>query len=313
MNMNKSLVIAVIILFIGLAFAPSINANISKDLVEFTTEICGLDGRKQTVKLTREKAEEVEGLFYSIKKQLNAIESIDEAEEIFKDAVMELDKYGLLGGLSVKQVLRLINRGYQRHRTSNPIDELLMNKGEGKALENKYCFISGMLNSDRSRLQYYVFFNVFLNFIGYPIFLNWLRNYPHLWYMLLPFNAPILIMAGILPLRFAIPRQISPLKVGIRISFGLKRRDTYTGGISYEPAEGWVNTIGVYGEKNWNSSVDGPFYGDIYSDIRKSFFWHNVWCVGADYFSGIYIRGDEKTSFIGYCRRFSIVDKYPFN
>ena len=147
--MKKYLAVAVILLFIGLAFAPSINANVGKEtLVEFTTEICGLNSGKQKVKLTREKAEEVEGLFYSIKKQLNAIESMNEAEDIFKEAVIELDKYGLLGGLSVKQVLRLINREYQKHRISNPIEELLMNKGEGKALENKYCFISGMLNSE---------------------------------------------------------------------------------------------------------------------------------------------------------------------
>jgi len=51
---KKGVVVAVILLFIGLAFAPSINANISKasidsELVEFTTEVCGLNGGKHTV------------------------------------------------------------------------------------------------------------------------------------------------------------------------------------------------------------------------------------------------------------------------
>jgi len=44
--LKKLLVVGVIVLFLGLACAPSINANVSKDseLVEITTEICGLGG-----------------------------------------------------------------------------------------------------------------------------------------------------------------------------------------------------------------------------------------------------------------------------
>jgi len=36
------------------------------------------------------------------------VETRGEAEAIFKEAVVELDKYGLLGGLSVRQVQRLV-------------------------------------------------------------------------------------------------------------------------------------------------------------------------------------------------------------
>jgi len=111
--MNKSkkyIVVAVILSFIGLAFAPSINANISKEeLVEFTTEICGLNGGKQTVKLTQQQADEVKELFDSINMRLNTTDSREQVEEIFKDTVVELDKYGLLGELSVKQAQKSIS------------------------------------------------------------------------------------------------------------------------------------------------------------------------------------------------------------
>ena len=111
---TRLLVFAVIFLFLGITIAPSINANASnKALVEFTTEVCGLNGGKQTVKLTQEEAEEVEILFDSIRERLNAAESIVEAEEIFKEAVVELDKYGLLGGLRVKQAQRLVTSRYK--------------------------------------------------------------------------------------------------------------------------------------------------------------------------------------------------------
>jgi len=109
---KKGLVVTVILLFIGLAFAPSINANVSKtsidsELVEITTEICGLNGGKHTVSLSKEDADEVDRLFDSIKEKLDKVETREESEEIFKEAVVELDKYGLLGGLSVKQAQRI--------------------------------------------------------------------------------------------------------------------------------------------------------------------------------------------------------------
>ena len=66
--LKKEMVVAVILLFIGLAFAPSINANVSKasldsELVEFTTEVCGFNGGKHTVQLTKEEAGKLEQLF----------------------------------------------------------------------------------------------------------------------------------------------------------------------------------------------------------------------------------------------------------
>ena len=56
--MKKLLVIGVIGLFLGLAIAPSINANVSRDneMVEITTEVCGLGGGKHTVQLIAEGA-----------------------------------------------------------------------------------------------------------------------------------------------------------------------------------------------------------------------------------------------------------------
>jgi len=76
--MKKLLVVGVIVLFLGVAFVPSINANISKssidsELVEFTTEVCGLDGGKHTVSLSKEDAEEVEKLIGDIEKKLRML------------------------------------------------------------------------------------------------------------------------------------------------------------------------------------------------------------------------------------------------
>ena len=57
--MKKLLIVGAIVLFLGLACAPSINANISKEseLGEITTEIWGLDSGKHTVQLTKGEVE----------------------------------------------------------------------------------------------------------------------------------------------------------------------------------------------------------------------------------------------------------------
>jgi len=87
--------------------------SLNEELVDYNVEFSGL-GKKHTVQLTQEEADEVELLFDDIEQQLSKVETREEAEEIFKEAVVELDKYGLLGGLSVRQAQRLVTRKTNR-------------------------------------------------------------------------------------------------------------------------------------------------------------------------------------------------------
>jgi hypothetical protein len=83
MMKKKCLAVGVILLFIGVAFAPSINADVVDDeLIEINIEFCGL-GEKQTVQLTQEDADEVERLFDDIEQRLSEVETMDEAGKIF--------------------------------------------------------------------------------------------------------------------------------------------------------------------------------------------------------------------------------------
>ena len=145
---KKALAVAVILLFIGLAFAPSINANISKEsledeLVEITTEICGLNGGKHTVSLSKEDAEEVEKLIDDIERRLDEVETREEAVEIFNEAVVELDKYGLLGDLSVKNVQRIVSRFNSDSRLVGFFDRVFNKEiREENDVDNKLCLVS---------------------------------------------------------------------------------------------------------------------------------------------------------------------------
>jgi len=143
---KKGLVVAVIILFIGLAFAPSINANISKtsidsELVEITVEVSGIDGVKpHTVSLTKEDADEVEK--DDIERRLDNVETREETVEIFNEAVVELDKYGLLGGLSVKQVQRLVSKINLNLRFGKLVEEYFGSEKEENDTSNRLCLVA---------------------------------------------------------------------------------------------------------------------------------------------------------------------------
>jgi len=222
---RKGLAIGVILLFIGIAFAPSINANMEKeDLIEFTTEVCGLNGGKQTVKLTQEQADEVEALFDSIREQLNTTESREEAKEIFNNSVVELNKYGLLGGLSVKQTQKLITRGYRDIGIKKIFERASINS---KLKRNLFCLIAG--NTDYTIFDGFfskLFLTLSFLFIGVEIFiLFWMgANY------------------------FS---NFLPIGIGQVISLGVQ-------GVQWTyPANGWIFTNGLTGIKKWEGEIIG--------------------------------------------------------
>jgi len=151
--LKKEMVVAVILLFIGLAFAPSINANVSKasldsELVEFTTEVCGLNSGKHTVQLTKEEADKLEQLFDVIKKKLDVVKTREQSVEILNDAIVILDKYNLLGGLSIEQARRLILGEFYSSFSSiynyESNENTMNNNGE-----NFNCLIAGKSTSIR--------------------------------------------------------------------------------------------------------------------------------------------------------------------
>ncbi|HVQ00656.1 MAG TPA: hypothetical protein VMT57_03995, partial [Candidatus Thermoplasmatota archaeon] len=97
---KKSLSIGIILLFIGVAVAPSINSSVVKtstdnDLVEVTSQACGIKGYgNTTVKLTREQYNDLEQYMVEFRARLNQTTTKEEAIPIFKEAVVELNKYG---------------------------------------------------------------------------------------------------------------------------------------------------------------------------------------------------------------------------
>ena len=266
----RGVTVSAITLLLALAFAPSIHANIQKEtldseLAEFTTEVYGLPGMKtQSIQLTKDELEEVDSLFENIKEQLEDVETKEEAVWILNKAVVELDKYGLVGGLGVKQAQRLITKVYQIPRFitwSEKLSNRMQNVFEDN--ENVLCLLAG-------KTEYTSIENLRFRFW---LFLSDLIEDPSIFQK---YFYPL----AIIHILFT---QVCPITIGGIIGFGLHRHIPYN--VYYHvPAQGWIYSIGLNGIKKWN----GSFWGSL---PTTSFFDHPTqqWHPGVLQFHGINI------------------------
>ena len=121
----------VAIIIVLSTFSSVVGKVASEDeLVEFDVEFCGL-GRKHTVRLTPQEAENVKQLFDDIEQRLSEVETREEAEVIFKEAVVELERHRMFGNLKIDDVTKVI--------TQNSINQFA--RGNGINYDNRFCFV----------------------------------------------------------------------------------------------------------------------------------------------------------------------------
>ncbi len=237
---RKCLAVGIILLFVGVTIAPSINFNTVKasyddDLVEVTTQACGIQGYgNTTVKLTKEQYQNLEQYLMKFRARLNQTSTRDEAVPIFKDAVVELDNYGLLPkGMSVEQIQRLIIRNVvQKQKISRILDTSVRDN-------NIFCFIAGSSSGNVKETV----FQPLRNKIIYNMF-PWIFD-PSLEIL---FNVYTL---GLISLNF------NPIKIGCLIYYGYHFIDHMTGIDETYYSEGNVWTMGLFGQKSWDGSMIG--------------------------------------------------------
>jgi len=126
MEMMRLITVGVILLFLGVAVAPGISSNVAKtsannDRVEVTSRACGIPGfGNTTIKLTQQQYQDLEQYLVAFQAKLNQTTTREEAVPIFKDAIVELNTYGLLPkGMSVGQAQRFVSIGDRLHHLKN--------------------------------------------------------------------------------------------------------------------------------------------------------------------------------------------------
>ncbi|MBN1860662.1 MAG: hypothetical protein JW840_04285 [Candidatus Thermoplasmatota archaeon] len=263
---TKCLAVGIILLFIGIAYAPAINFNTVKasqedDLIEVTSQACGITGYKDTtVKLTREQYEKLEQYLVEFRERLNQTSTREEAVPLFKEAVVELHKYGLLPrGMSVERAQRFIF-GKQIEPRCLPFNKSyssVVNKNISNY--NLLCLIAGATNNTLSQRN----IAPLLVFLGYGIFELGL-------FIARQINDYDLGMAiGLLFVFLSLPflylwefitliNNINPLGVLDLITIGSVNywhKTTY--------GSGWFQTFGLLGINNFSGALIGKLPGQI--------------------------------------------------
>jgi hypothetical protein len=291
MEMKKLLVVGVIFLFIGVSVAPSINSSVVKtnenrNLIEVTSQACGIQGFGTTiVKLTKQQYQDLEQYFVVFRARLNQTMSMQEAASIFKEAVVELNRFGLLPhGMSARQAQRLINP----YETSNA----LVQKASSIVSSNKYtnlcCLIAG-------KLRYCAAANLLMNGARSFIYNLWINGHPELFGVLYVLSV---CLAALLSIR----KFLCPLDIFSLLTFGGK--DIFGNDF---PAVGWIYTAGLQGVKNQTGSM----FGQIQLPVKDMI---GTLDTGAFGFTGFKIIWPENANlFVGTALWVNIGDSPPEN
>jgi hypothetical protein len=273
----KSLVIGVIVLFIGVGVQPAIaiiqSDNNDVEYINITSEFSGLR-KKHTVKMSQQRVEELDAFFDSYLNRLDNSQSDEETSMIINEAIMLLDGYDLLCGLSVEQVKR-------RFLQYNELD---IDSDYIPAEESSNCFIMGRTTC---------------TFIFSPLF-----GIMESVYGLLSDENESTLLFGIIffvffkqiTLAFGFP--LFPLRIGSHITMGTEFRNWPD--YKYNSAEGWITSIGIKGKNSWN----GKFAGTLGSHYG----WWTSFFIGIKGFFGLRLYNPQNatTTLIGYARNVGI-------
>jgi hypothetical protein len=282
MEMKKILALGIILLFIGVAVAPSINlsavkASADDDLVEVTTQACGIQRYgNTTVKLTKEQYQDLEQYLVEFRERLNQTSTREEAVPIFKEAVVELNKYGLLlKGMSVEQTQKLVTSGYW-HQKKLQLYEKLDNRNPlpQNVIQNQFCFVAGY--TYHSLLVGPISMTSFVTLLAMSYFFYYLSE------IIGSFGLKILstflgiIAYGVDFLYITLP--VIPFEIGGFITFG-DVTEVWEEPPRYSPSIGWIFSAGLKGVQ----SINGSFYGTL----REFGFFMSRLYVGLSGFVGI--------------------------
>jgi len=295
--MKQILAVSIIILFIGVAVAPSINQSVVRaspddDLVEVTTQACGIKGYgNTTVKLTREQYQDLEQYLVEFRARLNQTTTREEAIPLFKGAVVELNKYGLLPrGMSVDRLQKLVTRF---EKSTMAVEKISSFQSNLKYV-NLFCLIAGKVD------DLFVANSLVTCLADYIIFI--LLHLPSYSYYFAEFL--IFIQLVLLMYKNDLPNRIVTL-------FNFLSLLTFGGDNYYGPwgSNGWVYSIGLLVIRGCEGSLYGQIPLPVYAGVAG---YQGILYTGIFGFTGIRIILEDYSSlFLGTALRVNIGDTPP--
>ena len=275
MKLKRNIILAlgITLLFLGVGIQPAIATvrpeSIDLEYFDVTTEFIGLR-QEYTTKLTKDEMGELKAYIGSTLDRLNHTTSLEEAIEIYKCAILELDKYGLLGDIGVEETEKLVLNYYQRTIILKALEKLYNRKQEPvQVKENRNCLIFGW---------------TYNTLILTPRIFNTIEFIYNFLRFITPFNFPHYGLWIIIFL-LALIWQVQPLSLGRYICY-------------LEDSFGLVTSIGIFGYEKWIGYLEGQLQYNEANDV------------GVVGFTGmkIYLGLTYGSIYLGYAHHISIRD-----
>jgi hypothetical protein len=255
------------------------------------------------VKLTRQQYQNLEQYLVDFRVRLNQTITREEAAPIFKEAVAELNKYGLLPkGLSIEQTQKLLITGYSNEKVMNFLQDISQRNHWVSSHEtNTLCLVAGVTNQTIFPGIFFTTFESTALIIGLLVALFAYFGL-HLLEIIVTSLAALFYLPACLIL-FLSSRLGSLLPIGGPAMFG-KRVTHGQGPNMYYPSEGWIWTMGLNGVKKWN----GSFFGGIFFLNLVSIASVEKYYIGAVGFTGLTVKRtlNGETIFLGTALRIAL-------
>jgi hypothetical protein len=266
---KKGVTVGIILVFIGVAVAPSFNVSVVKasddnELMDVTTHICGISGDSTfTVRLTQQQIQEVKTVFDALQNRLSTVKSMEETWRIFNDTIVSLSGHNLLpAGMSIEHAERLV-RSSSQNQKGVPFLQKLSPKFRGDSnageVQNSFCSIAGNTSNVH-----------FLKPVG-KLALNIFEIYAHSTgnIILALLCYPFWVVFYELNIMSQMVLKREGRHIGVSIFFGNYHYAPYPNWFS--PAQGWLSTNGINGIQN----ISGSFWGQrMTSGWQPEDDWH---------------------------------------
>jgi hypothetical protein len=269
---RKGLTVAVILLFVSVINQPLIANDSSiesgnSDLEEIVVQFYEADRTyNHTIMLTQDQLIELDNIINNFKNQLRSVDDTVDTETIYKNIIVSFKELGLFpDDISIEYAQQLVTDKKQNIMFIKALEKWYNIKQKTiEENENLFCLITGeTTNTFFTGLIPFLFhlhcilfssryfsFYFSLKDYNYELWEWWVSYFDEFSIRLVAFRMIIwYIIAGIL--------NLYPLKFGTFIHYG-----GYGGNYRAPqevPSEGWINTNGQLGKKNWS----GSFYGNV--------------------------------------------------
>lgn len=267
----KSIVIGVIILFMGAGIQPAFATvcldSDNSELEEIIFQICKTDSiTNHSIMITQQQLYELNFLIENFKEKIDSAETYEQTVVIYQDMIESLDRNDLLPeDLSVKKAEDMTINGSKKILDS--IFTPLFLKGLNLDTNtNLLCLISSD-TTDTAIFGPATITSLILFFLIPGLIIELSFKFKLLGFL---FDSLFIPSLGLLAL-LTLLTIFSPLKFFNIIGYGRHIENPWEGS-TYSPAVGWINTFGISGKKNWNESFYGqylpfpyPFYNYFYT------------------------------------------------